>query len=131
MEWTGWRFGDKQFRLWHQTIGLSLSQIIREHIDAFFMRRLFIPAYELSDNNLSKFIKNIKKYKPVLLDGYAESLNFIAHYLKNNEIDGLFPKAVMSSAQILPPQVRNTIEKSFKTKVYDKYGAREISRHCL
>ena len=29
-EWTGWRFGDRQARLWHQTLGMTRLQIIRE-----------------------------------------------------------------------------------------------------
>jgi phenylacetate-CoA ligase len=45
MEWTEYTFGDKCARLWHQTIGMSLSQKIRETIDAFLSRRIFIPAY--------------------------------------------------------------------------------------
>ena len=30
MEWTGWRFGDRQLRLWHQTLGMSKTQVVRE-----------------------------------------------------------------------------------------------------
>src|SRR5207253_1390043 len=48
LEWTGWRFGDRQARLWHQTLGMSRSQVIREKTDAWFMRRLFIPAFEIT-----------------------------------------------------------------------------------
>ena len=48
LEWTGWRFGDRQARLWHQTLGMSRTQRIRERVDAWFMRRLFVPAFELS-----------------------------------------------------------------------------------
>ena len=46
MEWTGYRFGDRQARLWHQTIGMSLGQGLRERMDALFSRRIFIPAYK-------------------------------------------------------------------------------------
>ena len=53
LEWTGYRFGDKQARLWHQTIGMNITQVVREKLDAMFNRRLFVPAYELSDKNLS------------------------------------------------------------------------------
>ena len=76
LEWTGWRFGDRQARLWHQTLGLSRVQIIRERIDALFMRRLFVPAFEIKSQNLNDFVKQIRDHRPVLVDGYAESLNF-------------------------------------------------------
>ncbi len=127
MEWTGWRFGDRQARLWHQTIGMRWSQVVREYIDAFFLRRLFIPAYEIREQNISGFLNKIRRHKPVLLDGYAESFNFLAEFISEQNSQGIRPKAVISSAQILPEQVREKIETHLQTKVYDKYGSREFS----
>lgn len=126
-EWTGWRFGDRQARLWHQTLGMSWSQVLRERIDALFMRRMFIPAYEIKDSNIRDLMNKLVKHRPVLVDGYAESFNFLAHYAHTHGMEGFQPKAVMSSAQIMPEQVRETIETSFQTRVYDKYGSREFS----
>jgi phenylacetate-CoA ligase len=122
MEWTGYRFGDKQARLWHQTIGMTKLQVIRERIDAFFNRRMFIPAFEMNRNNLQMLIAKLKKHNPVLIDGYAESFNFLANYIKNVGLDGVNPKAIISSAQVLPDSSREVIEKEFKCGVFDKYG---------
>jgi phenylacetate-CoA ligase len=127
LEWTGWRFGDRQARLWHQTIGMSRSQVIRERIDSWFMRRLFIPAYELRADNLERFVDRIRRHNPVLVDGYAESLNFLAAYVKQGGSAGFSPLAMMSSAQVLPENVLKVIEGGFCTRVYDKYGSREFS----
>jgi phenylacetate-CoA ligase len=127
LEWTGWRFGDRQARLWHQTLGMSRSQIIREHLDAWFMKRLFIPAFEINPTNIENFVNKIRKHKPVLIDGYAESLNFLATYVQSSPAAGLSPMAIMSSAQALPQNTRKIIESGFKTKVFDKYGSREFS----
>jgi phenylacetate-CoA ligase len=127
MEWTGYRFGDKQARLWHQTIGMTRLQVIREKIDAFFNRRLFIPAFEMNKSNLNALIGKLKMHNPVLIDGYAESFNFLAHYIKNVGLDGVHPKAIISSAQVLPEHSREIIEDEFKCGVFDKYGSREFS----
>jgi len=127
LEWTGWRFGDKQLRLWHQKIGMSNKQYIQEKIDAWFMRRKFIPAFEVSPETLTNFVRTIERTSPILIDGYAESLNFLAEYLKAHKNAELQPKAVMSSAQILPQQTRSLIEHTLNTRVYDKYGSREFS----
>ena len=126
-EWTEWRLGDRCARLWHQTIGMTWSQIAREYIDAFFQRRLFIPAYEMRESNIRDFIARLARHKPVLIDGYAESFNFLAHFLKTHEAPPFRPRAIMSSAQIMPEQVRRVIEEKFDAKVYDKYGSREFS----
>ena len=127
LEWTGWRFGDRQARLWHQTLGMSRTQVLRERVDSWFMRRLFIPAYEIGPENVERFIGMIRDHKPVLVDGYAESLNFLASYIKDGGKPGFSPKAVMSSAQVLPDSVRRTIEDGLGTRVFDKYGSREFS----
>lgn len=127
LEWTGYRFGDRTARLWHQTIGMSWVQIAKERLDAWFNRRLFIPAFEMTEQNIEKFIQKLRRHRPMILDGYAESFNFLAHFLKQQDLSGLQVKGVMSSAQILPDQSRNIISDRFQCKVYDKYGSREFS----
>lgn len=127
LEWTGWRFGDRQARLWHQTLGMSRSQVFREKFDAFLLKRLFIPAFEINPKNIEDFVGRIAKHKPVLVDGYAESLNFLATYVRSGRRPGFSPLAIMSSAQALPANTRAVIESGFRTKVFDKYGSREFS----
>ena len=89
LEWTGWRFGDRQARLWHQTLGMSRSQIARERVDAWFMRRLFIPAFEIAPDTIEDYVASIRRHDPVLVDGYAESLNFLATYVRDGGDPGI------------------------------------------
>jgi phenylacetate-CoA ligase len=124
-EMSGWKFGDKQLRLWHQTLGMTRSQVLKEKIDAFFLRRKFIPAFEMTQESVNKLIKKIEKFKPTLIDGYAESLNFIAS--SNFDKISWRPKAIVSSAQQLTEATRSKIENMFGVKVLDKYGSREFS----
>lgn len=127
MEWTGYRFGDRQVRLWHQTIGMKFTQIVREHVDAWFNRRTFIPAYQMSRENIQSTLEKIDRLQPALLDGYAESFNLLALYTKVMPAMKARPKGIISSAQVLPPQSRAAIEEAFHTHVFDKYGSREFS----
>jgi phenylacetate-CoA ligase len=127
LEWTGWRVGDRQARLWHQTLGMSRSQAFRERVDAWLLRRLFIPAFEITPETIEEYVDRIRRFRPVLVDGYAESLNFLATYVRQGGTPGFSPKAIMSSAQSLPDNVRELIEDAFQTRVFDKYGSREFS----
>jgi phenylacetate-CoA ligase len=126
-EWTGYEFGDPCVRLWHQTIGMTRRQVWMERIDAAFCRRRFIPVFEMSDSKLETMVREIADWQPVLMDGYAEALDFLAHYLKSRGNVGVRPKALMSSAQTLPASSRQLIEEAFGCKVFDKYGSREFS----
>jgi phenylacetate-CoA ligase len=131
-EWTGYRFGDRTLRLWHQTLGMDRSQVIRERADAILSRRRFIPAYEMSSRNLAALCAEIREFGPVLVDGYAESFNFLAQYLQQRGHTlgkPLSPslRGIISSAQSLPEASRRIIEEAFGCPVFDKYGAREFS----
>jgi phenylacetate-CoA ligase len=101
--------------------------VAREVADAVLSRRKFIPAYEMSDETLKEFIRRIEEFAPVLLDGYAESFNFLARYLQEHGKLAIRPKGIISSAQTLPEGSRKLIEESFGCKVFDKYGSREFS----
>lgn len=127
MEWTGWRFGDRSARLWHQTIGMSWSQIVRERIDAWWNRRLFVPAFEMNEAGIARFVEQLQRHQPVLIDGYAESFNFLAYEARRHGLDGIRPRGIISSAQELPERSRAAIESAFGCGVFDKYGSREFS----
>jgi phenylacetate-CoA ligase len=126
-EWTGYEFGDRSVRLWHQTLGMSRSQALREQLEAALVRRKFIPVFEMSDDRLADMVREIADWQPVLLDGYAEALDFLAHYLKTHGDVAVRPRAIMSSAQTLPQTSRRLIEEAFGCRVFDKYGSREFS----
>lgn len=126
-EWTGYEFGDPCVRLWHQTIGMSKSQAIREKLDALMVRRKYIPVFEMSDESLRSMVREIAEWQPTMLDGYAEALDFLARYLKSHGDVPVRPKSIMSSAQTLPAGSRKVMEEAFGCKVFDKYGAREFS----
>jgi len=132
-EWTGYRFGDRTMRLWHQTLGMSQSQILREKADALACRRRFIPAFEMNERNLADLCAQIAEYQPTLIDGYAESFNLIAAFIQSRGMSLLsgLPagvlKGIISSAQSLPDESRRIIEQAFGCRVFDKYGSREFS----
>ncbi len=127
-EWTGYRFGDPTVRLWHQTLGMSRPQVLRERLDAWLSNRHFVPIFELSDDKLEQTMALIEQLGPSLIDGYAEALDFIAHFIKQSSgsVRGRVG-AVMSSAQTLPASSRRIIEDAFGCRVFDKYGSREFS----
>src|SRR5262249_27143589 len=127
LEWTGYRFGDRQVRLWHQTLGMGPIQVLKERLDAWLSRRTFFPAFEMNEQNIERYLALLREQRPALIDGYAEAFHLIASYLRANPVDGIRPKGMVSSAQTLSRESRAAIEAAFHTRVFDKYGAREFS----
>jgi phenylacetate-CoA ligase len=127
IEWTGYRFGDRQVRLWHATLGMSRLQVFKERLDALLTRRTFFPAFEMNEHTIDRYVAFLRQKRPTLIDGYAEAFNLIAAYLRERRIEGVQPKGIISSAQTLSRDSREVIEHAFGAKVFDKYGSREFS----
>ncbi|TKX63405.1 hypothetical protein, partial [Halorubrum sp. SP9] len=79
-EWMGYEWGDKSVRLWHQKIGMSTIQWIKEQFEAFLSREKFIPVFKMGDDNLGEILDEIDEYNPDLIDGYAEAYNILVEY---------------------------------------------------
>ena len=111
LEWTGWRFGDRQARLWHQTIGMSRLQVVRERIDAWFMRRLFVPAFEIAPETLEDFVGRDPR-APARPRRRLRRVAELPRALPRRRAAtrASRPKAIMSSAQTLPESVARAIE---------------------
>ncbi|MEZ4307521.1 MAG: glycosyltransferase [Polyangiaceae bacterium] len=126
-EWTGYRFGDSAVRLWHQTLGMTASQVRKERLDAWFCNRTFVPVFSMSDESLEEMVRVVEASNPTLIDGYAEALDLLSRFIASRGGMKARPLGVMSSAQTLPEGSRRAIEGAFGCKVFDKYGSREFS----
>jgi phenylacetate-CoA ligase len=107
---------------------MTKAQVIKEKLDARLLRRTFVPAFEFDDQKVHELVKEIGKNKPYIVDGYAESLDYLTKVASSKTV-GSSPRipAIMSSAQTLTSQTRSILENFFDAKVYDKYGSREFS----
>ena len=126
-EWTGYQFGDRCVRLWHETLGLAPNRARQERLDAFLQRRRLAPVFEMREDNLEAMVRRIAALQPALIEGYTEALDLLARYLESRSEVAVRPKAVMSSGQTLPESSRRLIEGAFGCGVFDEYGAREFS----
>ena len=110
LEWTGWRFGDRQVRLWHQTIGMTqVAGAARAHRRVVHAPPVHPGVRDVARRTSQRFIRRIREHQPVLVDGYAESFNFLATLRQQKAAQpGFSPKAIISSAQTLPDNVRAT-----------------------
>lgn len=125
--WAGWEIGERSLRLWHQTIGMNDEQIKKEWLDAFLMNRRFLPVFEMDDKRLMKYVLEIMGYKPKLMDGYAEAFDILSRFIIANNIDDVHVPSIISSAQMLTPEMRQLITQAMHTEVFDRYGCREFS----
>ena len=87
--------------------------------------RLF-SVYHLDSRTIDHYLDEINRRPPKLIIGYANSMNEIAKYIEKTGRSIRPQNAVITSAGMLYPEFRQTIERVFQCKVYDRYGSREV-----
>jgi phenylacetate-CoA ligase len=72
-------------------------------------------------------LKKIETFNPEFIGGYPGILKILAIIKRQNKDNGFSPRIIATSGAILDKYSREYIENSFKTKVFDVYGATECS----
>lgn len=98
------------------------------------MKQRLYSIYHLSPDTIAEYIENIDKFKPIYFAGYANSLYLLAKLAEEAGITPKWsPRCVFSTSEQLLGSYRETIERVFRTKVWDGYSQDEtcgsISQH--
>jgi len=126
--WSGWNIGDKVGILWGATRDRQFYAGLKDRLrNLLLQRHLLLDASSFDEALLAQFAKRLAEYQPKIILAYAGMLGTFAEYVKSAGIDGIKPKAVITSAEILFPEKRRTIEETFQCPVLNRYGCREFS----
>jgi phenylacetate-CoA ligase len=126
--WSGWRLGDKQAVLWGHLGDHRKSENLSARIKRSLVHReRFINAYAIQGSVLPTLHRELTAFRPRLLLGYASALAFFAEYLRRHRLEFPMPAGIISSAESLTDEFRETIESYFSCPVLDRYGSRELA----
>ncbi|MBI5461160.1 MAG: phenylacetate--CoA ligase family protein [Gammaproteobacteria bacterium] len=123
---SGWRPGEKILNFWGARQDVK-PRGLRKRVEDFIAAETTIGAYEYTEADLARWVDEIQRYRPVLLQGYASILAELARYILDQGLripDTL--KGVYSTAEMLHDWQRQRMEAAFACKVYNQYGSREI-----
>ena len=125
--WSGWEIGDRAAILWGAPQDM-MSGTLRDRIRTWIQeRRLMLDASELSEATMRDFARALRVYRPAVLKAYANTLGLFAQYLKAEGIDGIRPRGIVCSAEVLTTENRRLIEEAFGCRVFNRYGCREFA----
>jgi len=91
--------------------GLRIKKII---YDVLRTGCLQLNTFDLDAKLLKKYFFYYNLLKPKIIRGYASSLFYIAKFIEENNLKIYYPKAIISAAEVLWPDMRKKIEKVFK-----------------
>jgi phenylacetate-CoA ligase len=129
--WTGWKIGEWDFRLWGSAFDVRPADIVREKIALHIKRIKVYPAFEISQKLIKKFISDIIRHRPTIIQGYNMPLVVVAKYILKHKITlGYKPRGVINCAETLFDPQRRLMEEAYGCKVFNRYGGRELSDVC-
>lgn len=124
----GWRYGERIAMLWGSDRDVraamaKLRSIVRWRIE----NRRWYNAFEMTEADMLRFHREMTRFCPHLLVGYATSLFLFARTLRERGLRPRYPlRAIVTSAEVLDPFMRDQIEQCFGRPVFDRYGSREF-----
>src|SRR4051812_28325745 len=125
--WSGWEIGDRVAVLWGAPQDM-MSGTLRDRIRTWIQeRRLMLDASDLSEASMRSFARELLAYRPAVLKAYANTLGLFAQYIKSEGIDGIRPRGIVCSAEVLTAENRSLIEDAFGCRVFNRYGCREFA----
>jgi len=124
-DWMGCKFGDK-------CVVLRGNLAQRKQSDEFAWWKynrennyLVLSTYDMTEENLSKYVEKIKEFKPKIIQAYPSAIDILARFIKENNLEintkGNI-KAISTSAENLYPAQRKLVEEVFQCPIFDKYG---------
>lgn len=91
-------------------------------------RQRIYSGYHCQGDNVPYYIDNLNHYKPHAIDGYPSSLYELAKCIVYGGKKITFaPIAVFPTAEVLPPNYKELIERAFGCPVRDQYASSEGS----
>jgi len=72
------------------------------------------------------WIECINRIRPTLIEAYADALFELSRWVVEEKVPLRSPRAIITSAGVLAPHMRETIREAFGCPVLDRYGSREV-----
>lgn len=132
--WWGVDVGDTELVVWGSPMELGAQDRLRRLRDGV-MRSHLLPAFEMSRQNLDRFVATICTTRPTMLFGYPSSLSLIARHARERGVamNKLGIKVVFVTSEKLYDEQRTNLSEVFACPVANGYGARDagfIAHEC-
>jgi phenylacetate-CoA ligase len=132
--WWGVDIGDPEVVVWGSPIELGAQDRLRALRDRL-MRTELLPAFEMSEPKLDRFVERIRVRRPRMLFGYPSAIALIARHAQRRGVrmDDLGVAVAFVTAERLYDDQREAIARTFGCRVANGYGGRDagfVAHEC-
>ena len=123
----GYRFGDTLIKLWgDEREVLQYSTSLKSKILNRIKNITFLNAFSMTPQNMRNYVNIINQKEPKLIEAYVNAIYELAKFIKKENLKVKPIPAILTSAGTLYDFMREEIQEVFQTKVYNRYGSREV-----
>jgi phenylacetate-coenzyme A ligase PaaK-like adenylate-forming protein len=131
-EWASFSPGDKYGLIWGPFWGSDEHKSIKSRLRRMVLdRALIMNEPELSMEMMTRYYRAIKTFQPKVLLSYSHLACIFATFVKTQMNQANWKpitfNSVITTSELLTEPERSVIEEVFDTKVFNRYGSREVS----
>jgi phenylacetate-CoA ligase len=127
--WAGADIGDATVHVWgseREILGASMGENMKKWCTNCTLRQKFLNAFCLTPKKMRTFVHILNTQRPKLIIAYVDSIFELARFAQREHMAIRPQAAIITSAGTLTTFMRETIERVFQCKVFDRYGSREV-----
>jgi len=126
-EWSGCSIASPKIFLWGSLQDLGgENEPIKMRLMHWLNNEIRLNAFHLTPVEMAAYAGIINAFQPTQILTYAESIYEMSRFIKNESIEVYSPDSIMSTAGTLFPHMRETVEQVFRTRIFNRYGSREM-----
>lgn len=127
MRWAGHRMGEPHVFVWgvpKATFHEKMS--FHERLFRVAHNQTYLNCYQMTDETLRIWVRCINDRRPVLIEAYADAIYQLSSWIADNRIQVHQPRAIITSAGVLTPEMRTVVGGCFGCPILNRYGSREV-----
>jgi phenylacetate-CoA ligase len=123
----GRELGEPWIKLWGDESDLfDERQSLNDRLADFVLNRHVLNSYRMGEDEMAEYVGRINEIQPKSMEVYVESMDELAKFIEENDLDVHSPNGILTTAGTLHQPVRERIERVFDAPVLNKYGSREV-----
>jgi phenylacetate-CoA ligase len=123
----GREIGESEVYLWGSERDILLgSQGWKVKLLNKLTNTTFLNAFRMGNDQMREYIAVLNTNRPKLITAYTEAIFELAKFAESEELEVRPQKAIIVSAGVLFPFMREKIEHVFQCRIYNRYGSREV-----
>ena len=125
--WAGWNFGEPQLIIWGAPADLKGDEHWKHRLNNLWRNQYWLDGFRLTDEKMQAAFEWMEQGYPQTILAYPSSLYQFVTFLSEKGLTSRWQlKGIIASAEMLHLHYRALAEDVFNTKVYNRYGGREV-----